>query len=390
MLRRTIEAALNGQSREVLLNASELARRVVRDLAEGKLLIFLGAGASLGGVAEHASGERAPTSKELMTAIGERFGVAVTGESTLAGVASVAAQQSGEGSVKGHVAEIIRSKCRKPLRAHRALARILPKIVVSTNYDDLYERALDEQGTSVTKVVRPNDIPQVTDQRPTLVKLHGDVHSTDMMVLTKQDYRRWEDKAQSLVTQMLADLQRYAVVFVGYSLNDPNLERLLGLVESRLGIWGPKRYALVHSVNDEARAGWSDLVAFVEGDATEFLEELADLREQGEGGPGGTAPSVVPPSADPSAGLQKLREQIQDGDMDGALESCDAIERELRAVGALNTAATAWLELATAAMDWGTFRTCMLAYTRAGSLFLEARTASRGPALGCGSPRAGW
>lgn len=362
------------------MSAAELAQRVVGDLAEDRLLIFIGAGASLGNDAERAASKGAPSSGDLMRSIADRFGLPLTETSTLKGVASLAARGHGDSSVKGHVAEAVRSGCTEPLRAHKALARLSPTTVVTTNYDRLYEMALDEIGRPFTRLVRPVDIPQADGRKPVVVKLHGDLELLDTIVLTSQDYRRWQEKATSLITHVLADLQRYVVVFVGYSLKDENLERLLGVVEARLGSFAPKRYALVRSIDPEVQAGWGDLVEFVEGDATAFLETLADLREERGSGPGGGLPSATPPNADPSAGLQRLREQIHDGDLDGALESCDALEQELRAVGALNTAATNWLLLAGAAEQAENVGASTLAFVRAGTLFLEARTATRAEA----------
>jgi NAD-dependent SIR2 family protein deacetylase len=57
-------------------------------------------------------------------------------------VASVAASRSSPAAVKRFVADEVASRSRSPLDAHRALARVQPALVVTTNYDDLYERAL--------------------------------------------------------------------------------------------------------------------------------------------------------------------------------------------------------------------------------------------------------
>jgi hypothetical protein len=45
----------------------------------------------------------------------------VTDTSTLKGIASLAAQRNGDSDVKGHIAELVRSRSAEPLRAHRAL-----------------------------------------------------------------------------------------------------------------------------------------------------------------------------------------------------------------------------------------------------------------------------
>jgi hypothetical protein len=60
---------------------------------------------------------------------------------------------------------------------------------------------------------------------------------------------------------------------------NPNIRLVLGLVESRLGRFAPRHFALTKSVTREGTVGWKDLVTFVEGDATEFDQELARVWE---------------------------------------------------------------------------------------------------------------
>jgi hypothetical protein len=180
---------------------------------------------------------------------------------------------------KRFVAEEIASRSRAPLRDHQALARIRPPLVVTTNYDELCEKALSETGVRLAHVVRQEDLVHLPRGRTRVVKLHGDARDPHSLVLTGEDYLDWEGNVEGLFWDVTAGFQRSSCVFVGYSLGDENLRRVIGLVRKRLGSYAPKHYALVHRVNEGTAAEFGDSVAFVEGDATKFLETLAERRE---------------------------------------------------------------------------------------------------------------
>ena len=60
-----------------------------------------------------------------------------------------------------------------------------------------------------------------------IYKMHGDKDSPDDVVLTKEDYQNY-DIDRGIFTRMLSvELIRKSFVFIGFSFNDPNLERIL-------------------------------------------------------------------------------------------------------------------------------------------------------------------
>jgi len=112
------------------------------------------------------------------------------------GVASRAVLNRNPNTVKKFVIEQIARGCGKPLRAHRALARVAPTIVITTNYDDLYEAAMREAGKECEKIVQSADLLGIPHDRPRVLKLHGDLERPQEIVLTGRDYRAWRKKAQ--------------------------------------------------------------------------------------------------------------------------------------------------------------------------------------------------
>ena len=97
----------------------------------------------------------------------------------------------------------------------------------TTNYDDVLARHLELNGKAV--VVYRNsreDIQAVDiDITPALVKLHGDFSEPSSVILTTSDYQRLykSGECEGFQTFLQSHLARDRILFVGYSLNDPEI-----------------------------------------------------------------------------------------------------------------------------------------------------------------------
>lgn len=328
------------------------------------VVFFLGAGASVGSAREQEDGNGLPLGSELAAMVAKEFEVDDQG-GDLRKAASVAVlRRSSSAAVKRFVAEEVASRSRFPLDAHRALARVRPALVVTTNYDDLYEKALEELGERPAKVMSPEDIVHLPRGKPTVVKLHGDVGRPQSLVLTGEDYLDWEGNVEGLFADVTAEFRRGSCVFVGYSLADENLRRVIGLVRKQLGKYAPKYYALVHRVDEGTAAELGGSVEFVEGDATAFLQEVAGRWEREASG-----------TFDFDAEENRLTEALTLGRFEEAVVACETLQPQYLTTGATYTAANVWERLANAAeeseQDEGR-KVAAVARTRAGALYLEA------------------
>lgn len=147
---------------------------------------------------------------------------------------------------------------RRPSPALRGLARLGFPIVITTNYDQLYERSLDllaqEQARSLgiaedkvasikasydkciyspSSTAPTGDCLEKPDSaRPYLLKIHGDVDSPESIVITDEDYiqfvLRMGDKHpyHPVRKNVLTHLKNWPTLFIGYRLSDYNLRLL--------------------------------------------------------------------------------------------------------------------------------------------------------------------
>jgi hypothetical protein len=146
---------------------------------------------------------------------------------------------------------------REPSPVLRGLARLGFPIVITTNYDHLYEQALDlvaqdealAQGKSAADAQKTRasyDISifsqskertkdcaaELLSDRPFLLKIHGDVDRPESIVITDEDYiqfvLRMGDKHpyHPVGKNLLTHLMNLPTLFIGYRLSDYNLRLL--------------------------------------------------------------------------------------------------------------------------------------------------------------------
>jgi hypothetical protein len=109
--------------------------------------------------------------------------------------------------------------------AHALLAALPTTEAVTTNYDTLFEDASRAIG-------RPVDVLpyQKARGRRWLLKLHGCVSRPEDIVLTREDYLRYDSSRAALAGLVQGLLITRHMLFVGFSLADDNFHRIADAV----------------------------------------------------------------------------------------------------------------------------------------------------------------
>lgn len=108
--------------------------------------------------------------------------------------------------------------------------------VVSSNYDDLLEEKLEALGVSIQAVYDGRAPRQPGAMQ--IVHIHGFVprlssQSYGELIFTEEDYNRLYNSGYNWQTLELLDVLRHGrCVFVGHSLEDPNMRRVIDLYRS--------------------------------------------------------------------------------------------------------------------------------------------------------------
>ena len=132
-----------------------------------------------------------------------------------------------------------------PSPALHMLAALPFPIVITTNYNHLFDialaRANTRDGRPKQPIVRIYDpeltaLPEVVpldplEEKPILLKLHGDIDKPESIVVTEEDYIRFVQKMavahyHPIHENIRARMNSWPILFIGYGLKDYNLRLL--------------------------------------------------------------------------------------------------------------------------------------------------------------------
>ncbi|HEL1612851.1 TPA: SIR2 family protein [Streptococcus suis] len=108
------------------------------------------------------------------------------------------------------------------------------KVIVTTNYDTLTEDLLDSIDQKPTVYVGQKGFFDETYNWSELFKIHGDVHDPSSIVITEEDYRAYDNNSILISAKILSNLIHSPIIFIGYSLTDRNVQKLLTDFASQL------------------------------------------------------------------------------------------------------------------------------------------------------------
>lgn len=234
-----------------LMAASE---RLAKLAASERLAIFLGAGVSVGA--------GLPAWQQLITALANRPEVPLAEDEVrqldtlglpdqAAVVSSRLGEPGGQAAAEGGAVDDSRTQVDEALNAlvvdeissselysitHGLLAGLPISAAVTTNYDSLFERAWRAADKEF------NVLPYETEPSERFIlKLHGDVNRPLDIVLTRSQMLDSREQRKALAGIVQTMLLTKHLLFVGFSLQDPNFSEVAGTVRrarSRSGAAG--------------------------------------------------------------------------------------------------------------------------------------------------------
>lgn len=270
---------------------------ILDKLNSSKVIPFLGAGASLGGRRPNEIWEKdkkfLPLGSELANLLADTTGFPSEEVKDLTKVAQYYNVVIGRKGLNDELRGIF--NCDYPITPlHAFLASVdAPLLIITTNYDDLMERAIDVRNSQHVAKQRPYDVVIHTtavrtkgehllwwpygaaepdekvnpnkldidlDERTVIYKMHGAVDrrqpDRDHYVITEDDYidfltRMIKNKA---IPSIFADpFQTRHFLFLGYGLNDWNLRVVLNRIPK-----GVKSWAIQYKPRPLERRFWQD------------------------------------------------------------------------------------------------------------------------------------
>ena len=127
-------------------------------------------------------------------------------------------------------------------------------IIYTTNYDRWIEEAYKAKGKPFLRIASVGDLAKPTHGETEIIKFHGDFSNDESLVLTESSYFNRMSFETPLDIKLRSDSLGRPLLFIGYSLADPNMRYLLYKLQQ---IWDssphknrrPKSYILLNRPN---------------------------------------------------------------------------------------------------------------------------------------------
>ncbi len=272
---------------------------ILLHLKKHKLVPFLGAGASLG-----SNGKAGlPAGGKLAESLAEECGYPGKDKTDLLRVAQYYVLTMGELPLRESVNEKLSQPDVKPGEIHNIMANWPIEVVLTTNFDNLMERAFIKNDKDAAKAIynRFGNQEQIkiapSVHAPLVYKLHGSLDDIDSMIMTEDNYIDFLismiEGNPKIPDKIKTIFDTCSILFIGYGLKDWNIRVLLRYFRKtdRRSFAVQKDGAVAN--DKEAAKEWENMVLYWEKkevsvyncDALEFLREL-DRRYQKENSDG--------------------------------------------------------------------------------------------------------
>lgn len=130
----------------------------------------------------------------------------------------------------------------KPNEIHDKLLELNPYHIITTNYDELIEQQANIKGMFYDVVSKDSDLPY-TPNNKMIIKMHGDFKNRNI-VFKEDDYLSYSQNFKLIETYIKSLLSTHTILFVGYSLSDPDIQYIFQWVKDILGNDLPRPYFL--------------------------------------------------------------------------------------------------------------------------------------------------
>ncbi|WP_086235061.1 SIR2 family protein [Campylobacter devanensis] len=205
---------------EAFLNTSIENIKKAHD--ENYLSIFAGAGIS--------ANSGLPTWSELIEDISkDLYGDREHKENNLV-LAEKFYNQFGENYYYQKLNEFIPSD-KQPNDLHKKIVRLNIKNLITTNWDNLFEKAIDDEGCFYDTIKKDEDIGFTTGFSR-LIKMHGSLENQNI-VFKEDDYLKYPDNFPLIENYIKGIFSTDLVVLMGYSLSDSNVKQIISWVNSK-------------------------------------------------------------------------------------------------------------------------------------------------------------
>ncbi|MGD9807769.1 MAG: SIR2 family protein [Deferribacterales bacterium] len=121
-------------------------------------------------------------------------------------------------------------KC-EPNAINHIIFELNPQHIITTNYDDLIEKAMDIEKENFSVITTDKELAKAENKK-LLIKMHGDFKNN---VLKESDYDTYSENFTLVETFIKGLLVTHTLLFIGFSADDPNVRKIFRWIKNILG-----------------------------------------------------------------------------------------------------------------------------------------------------------
>ena len=269
---------------------------LVAELSSRRCLVFFGAGASKGCLSQ--DGKIRPENWEglllkLLSSMTDRsdevFIRSLITEKRYLDAAEVLRSRVSEANFNLFITKEFETPHFQPSNIHKAIHKIDPKIVVTTNFDNIYDNYCNGFGGaaaySIAKYYESHILNSLRSPKRLVIKAHGCVSDPQKIVLTRSQYFGARKDYSGFYEILNSIFLTSSIIFIGYSISDPDIQ--LVLENSNIAVPSVHRHYFLteegqmHSALRKAMEDAYNLefITFAPGDFIELEESLKELSD---------------------------------------------------------------------------------------------------------------
>lgn len=264
---------------------------LIREVADRRVVLFVGAGISK---AAHA---QLPSWSELLIKLSDGLPTkrdkvllrSLVNKQRMLDAAQIISDGIPKADLNARITEIFRPAPTPHHDIYKDLLEMDAKTIVTTNYDEFIEKNFEHfSGGQITHNVSNlstnNLINDLRSPMRSIVKIHGCATNPTNIVLDRASYFSARRNNQGLFQTVTALMTVNTVLFVGYSITDPDIQLIL----ENVNLYNPAQhphYALVEKLEHPAikkaiaQAYNIECVEYRTGAHQSIIEEIAVLKQ---------------------------------------------------------------------------------------------------------------
>lgn len=212
---------------------------LIREIADRRALVFIGAGFS------KAAHPLMPTWPELLNNLSPKLTkkadqaliIKLIKQHRLLDAAQIITDGVERADLNAFLKTIFQLRPAPLHDIYRDLLQLDLKTIVTTNYDEFLEKNFDHHSGGnaaydVYKHTSSNVLSAIRSPQRVIAKMHGCITEPDELVLDRLSYFKARQRNHGFFNVMSALFTTHTVLFLGYSLGDPDLQIILENINS--------------------------------------------------------------------------------------------------------------------------------------------------------------